>query len=224
MAAVMFPRVAVGRRGRARSPHTAALSPVACGGAASFLVFAANVASVRHAPVDHEVVAPHLVGASRRIQARPAGGDAPARPFHRHAAAAPGATAGTPPGRTPSHAPHGAERSRSGSSCSADTARQVSPSARAPPRPSPPSASDSRAPSGPPRSACRPAAATGPDRSHTIPRRGGPARSPVFTAISFITSISRSRSTTGFFSRAFSSCRSRRTSFGCERPEPLRHV
>ena len=44
-----------------------------------------------------------------------------------------------------------------------------------------------------------------------------------FEATSFITSISRSRPATNFFSRAFSasSCRSRRTSFASKAPEPL---
>src|SRR4249919_1788496 len=45
-----------------------------------------------------------------------------------------------------------------------------------------------------------------------------------FAATSFITSISRSRSATSFFSRAFSasSCFSRRTSFDCNPPNRLR--
>src|SRR5262249_60430642 len=47
-----------------------------------------------------------------------------------------------------------------------------------------------------------------------------------FAATSFITSISRSRSTTSFFSRAFSasSCRNRRTSLAWKLPKRLRQV
>src|SRR5689334_22813318 len=47
-----------------------------------------------------------------------------------------------------------------------------------------------------------------------------------FAATSFITSISRSRSATSFFSRAFSasSCRRRLTSFACRAPKRLRQV
>jgi hypothetical protein len=140
-------------------------------------------------------------------------------------AAGRGATADTP-GLGSSRGRRGRERSGCGGSRSAVTAPTAPPFAPAPAHPALPSSIGSRAPNAPPSSACKPAAATIRGASHTSPAPGGPARSPFFAAISFITSISRSRSANSFFGRAFScsNCFGRRTSSGCSTPNRFLQV
>ena len=157
------------------------------------------------AMVEHEVVGPHLVRPGRRLRPRPARRRALARPLARHLQPGGPPQPIGPPGSS-SDDRRGRGRCGCAGSRSADTARAELAHPRQHRRVLRGFArSIVPAPSAPLRAACRPAAATGPGPSHTPPACAASRHAhQFFAAISFITSISRSRSATSFFSRAFS--------------------
>ena len=174
------------------------------------------------------VVLPGLAGVGSHRSARVGGVGRPQSVCTRAdaAPAAPRAATNDEPGRDSSDGHHGRGRSGCGGSSSADTAPIAWPCASGPACPRSPWSSGSPAPSGQPSAACRIVVATGRGDLHTQPARDGPARLLFFAAISFITSISRSRSVTSFFSRTFScsSCFRRRTSSGWNDPNRFFHL
>ena len=176
------------------------------------------------APVEHEVVRPHLVGATRRVRPWP-------RPGACAFAAACAAPAASPFATDGAHVRSSSDDRRGRGKCgcagshNADTAPTAPPSAPAPAYPSRPSAAiTQRRPRY--RDSVQARRGRGPPPAIRYSRPASRHAHHFFAAISFITSISRSRSATSFFSRPFSasSCFSRRDIVGCSRPKRFLHV